>query len=144
YSFKDRYIFMGSIRRDGSSKFAPDNRYGNFPALSLAWRMSEEDFIKTLPWINDLKLRASYGVSGNDQFGNYAWQGQVTYNNLYTNVLIDAGAAGTGLALVPSSVENRILKWETNAQIIVGVDISVLNSRINLTADYFVRKTKDM
>jgi len=144
YSFKDRYIFMGSIRRDGSSKFAPDNRYGNFPALSLAWRMSEEDFIQKISWINDLKLRASYGVSGNDQFGNYAWQGQVTYNNLYTYGLIDAGAAGTGKALVPSSVENRNLKWETNAQTNVGVDISLLNSRINLTADYFVRKTKDM
>ncbi len=144
YSFRDRYIFMGSIRRDGSSKFAPDERFGYFPAVSAAWRMSEEDFIKNLSWINDLKIRTSYGISGNDQFGNYAWNGNVTYNSLYTYGPVDAGAAGSGKALLPSTIENRNLKWETNEQINVGVDVSVMGSRISLTADYFIRNTKNM
>ena len=144
YSFKDRYIFMGSIRRDGSSKFAPNNRFGYFPAASAAWRLSEEDFIKKTGWINDLKLRASYGISGNDQFGNYVWNGNVSYGNLYTYGPIAGGAAGSGIVLLPSSIENRNLKWETNEQINFAVDLSVFNNRIGLTAEYFIRNTKNM
>lgn len=144
YSYKDRYIFMGSVRRDGSSKFAPDQRYGYFPAVSLAWRLSEEDFIKKYSWINDLKLRASYGVSGNDQFGNYAWQGTVNYSNLYTYGPAALGAAGTGKVLIPSTLENRNLKWETNTQTNIGIDLSVFDNRITLVADYFVRNTENM
>jgi len=144
YSYKDRYILMGSVRRDGSSKFAPDQRYGYFPAISLAWRLSEEDFIKKISWIDDLKIRGSFGVSGNDQFGNYAWQGTVNYTDLYTYGPVGAGSSGTGKVLLPNSIENRKLKWETNEQTNIGVDLSVLGNRINLTADYFVRKTKNM
>lgn len=144
YAYKDRYLFMGSVRRDGSSKFAPDQRYGYFPAVSAAWRMSEESFIKNISWINDLKLRASYGVSGNDQFGNYVWQGTVNYNNLYTYGPTELGAIGTGKVLLPSTLENRKLKWETNTQTNIGIDFSVLDNRITLSADYFVRNTKNM
>jgi TonB-linked SusC/RagA family outer membrane protein len=137
-------MVMGSVRRDGSSKFAPDQRYGYFPAISVAWRASEEDFIKKYSWINDLKLRASYGVSGNDQFGNYAWRGTVNYSNLYTYGPAASGADGTGKILIPNTLENKKLRWETNEQIDFGIDLSVLGSRINLTADYFVRNTKNM
>lgn len=143
YSYADRYLFMGSIRRDGSSKFAPDQRYGYFPAVSAAWRLSEEDFMDKLSWLNDLKVRASFGVSGNDQFGNYAWRGTVSYDNLYTYGPTDLDA-GAGKVLLPSTFENPKLKWETNTQTNIGIDVSVLDNRINFTADYFIRKTKDM
>jgi TonB-linked SusC/RagA family outer membrane protein len=144
YSYKDRYILMGSVRRDGSSKFAPDQRYGYFPAISLAWRLSEEDFIKKIAWIDDLKIRTSFGVSGNDQFGNYAWQGTVRYSDLYTYGPVESGSSGTGKALIPSTIENNKLRWETNEQTNIGVDVGIVGNRINLTADYFIRKTKNM
>jgi len=144
YSYKDKYLLMGSIRRDGSSKFAPDNRWGIFPAISGGWRISKEPFMENSTWIDELKLRASYGVSGNDQFGNYAWQGKVSYGNLYTYGDPDSGGSGTGKALIPSSIENRNLKWEVNEQFDFGTDISIFGERINLSADYFIRKTKDM
>ena len=144
YDYKDKYIFMGSIRRDGSSKFAPAERWGIFPAISGAWRVAQEPFMGKFNWINEFKIRTSYGVSGNDQFGNYAWQGNVKYSSLYTYGPTSSGSAGTGKALVPSTIENSHLKWETNEQIDVGADISLFDNRINLTADYFIRKTKDM
>lgn len=141
YSYKDRYMVMGSVRRDGSSKFAPDQRYGYFPAISFAWRAIEESFIKKYSWINDLKVRASYGVSGNDQFGDYAWQGTVNYSNLYT---YGQPGLSAGKVLFPATIQNNNLKWETNEQFDIGVDLSVLDSRINFTADYFIRNTKNM
>jgi TonB-linked SusC/RagA family outer membrane protein len=144
YSYKDRYLFMASIRRDGSSKFAPSERWGIFPAVSGAWRISQESFMKNISWLDDLKFRISYGVSGNDQFGDYAWQGKVNYKDLYTYADPAAGGSGTGIALVPSTIENKNLKWEVNKQINIGTDISIFNDRINLTADYFIRETDDM
>ncbi|MEP7257857.1 MAG: SusC/RagA family TonB-linked outer membrane protein, partial [Flavitalea sp.] len=144
YSYKDKYILMGAVRRDGSSKFAPDSRWGTFPAVSAAWRISEESFMKKASWINDLKLRASFGISGNDQFGEYAWQGKVNYSNLYTYGPISGGGAGTVNTLNPATIENPALKWETNQQVDFGVDLSAFNNRVNITADYFIRDTKDM
>ncbi len=143
YSYKDKYLLMGSLRYDGSSKFAPSNRWGLFPALSGAWRVTEETFMKNLPSVNELKLRVSYGVSGNDQFGNYAWQGKVGYGNLYTYAPASLGGV-TEIALIPSSIENQNLKWETNAQTDFGVDLGLFKNRVNLTADYFIRKTSNM
>ncbi len=144
YSYKDKYMVMASLRRDGSSKFATEERWGFFPAISGAWRISQEPFMKNVKWVNELKLRTSYGVSGNDQFGNYAWQGTVDYSSLYTYGSTDSGSSGTGKALIPSTIENNKLKWETNTQINIGTDASMFDNRINLSADYFVRKTKDM
>ncbi len=144
YSYKNKYIFMASMRRDGSSKFAPDGRWGIFPAISGAWRLTEELFMKEFSWLNEFKLRASYGISGNDQFQNYAWQGTVAYNNLYTYAPVSDGGSGTGRVVEPSTIENKKLKWETNEQIDFGIDLGILNSRINLQADYFIRNTKDM
>jgi len=144
YSYNDKYIFMAALRRDGSSKFAPDVRWGTFPAISAAWRISQESFMEKASWVNELKLRASYGVSGNDQFGNYSWQGKVNYGRLYTYGPIAGGGAGTVNALEPSTIENKNLKWETNEQVNIGLDLSAANNRINLTADYFIRNTKDM
>lgn len=144
YDFKDKYILMASIRRDGSSKFAPNGRFGVFPAVSGAWRITQESFMKDIPFIDELKLRASYGLLGNDQFGDFEWNGTVTYSDIYTYGPTSGGGAGAAKVLMPSSIENQNLKWEVNEQTNFGVDFSGLENRVNLTLDYFVRNTKDM
>jgi TonB-linked SusC/RagA family outer membrane protein len=140
YDYKDKYLFMASVRRDGSSKFAPDNRYGIFPAVSFAWRATEESFMKSQNLFTDLKLRLSYGVSGNDQIGSYPWQGTATYGGF--QYLYGPGSAVT--SAYPSSIENPNLKWETNEQYDLGIDLSVLKNRIQLATDFYVRNTKDL
>ncbi len=143
YSYKDKYLLTGSIRRDGSSKFAPNNRYGIFPAVSAAWRITEESFMRNQQLFNDLKLRISYGVSGNDQIGNYAWQGKANYGEQY---LFGPGDLSNGAVTTeyPSTIENLNLKWETNTQYNTGIDVSILNNKIQLVADFYLRKTKDL
>jgi TonB-linked SusC/RagA family outer membrane protein len=140
YDYKDKYIFMASVRRDGSSKFAPGNRYGIFPAVSAAWRITEESFMKSQNLFDELKLRLSYGVSGNDQIGNYAWQGRANFGGF--QYIYGPGNALT--TAYPSSIENPNLKWETNEQYNVGIDFSILKNRIQLASDFYVRNTKDM
>jgi len=140
YDYKDKYLFMASVRRDGSSKFAPDNRYGIFPAISAAWRISEEQFMKSQNLFSDLKLRLSYGVSGNDQIGSYPWQGTANFGGF--QYIYGPGSAVT--TAYPSSIENPNLKWETNEQYDLGIDFSILNNRIQLASDFYVRNTKDM
>lgn len=144
YDYKDKYILMASMRRDGSSKFAPRERFGVFPAISGAWRISQESFMKDIKFVNELKVRASYGLSGNDQFGDFEWNGTVGYSDIYTYGPTASGGAGAVKALVPSSIENQNLKWEVNEQSNFGVDFMGFDNRINLTLDYFVRNTKDM
>lgn len=143
YDFNDKYMFMASIRRDGSSKFAPGNRYGVFPAVSAAWRISEESFMHASNLFSDLKLRLSYGVSGNDQIGNYAWQANYVYGDQY--IYGPAGQAeGAVTTVYPSSIENPNLKWETNEQYNAGLDFSILNDRIQLSSNFYIRNTKDL
>ncbi len=143
YDYNDKYLFMVSLRRDGSSKFAPGNRYGVFPAISAAWRVTGESFAKDINWLDELKIRTSYGISGNDQIGPYSWQGKLSYGGTYVY-----GPAGqtTGAAIIanPSSLENPKLKWETNEQYNLGIDLSIIKNRIGLTADYFVKNTRDL
>lgn len=143
YDFKDKYLFMASIRRDGSSKFAPGNRYGVFPAVSGAWRISEEPFMSSSELFSDLKLRLSYGVSGNDQIGNYAWQGNYNYGNqyIYGAPGVSEGAVTT---VYPTSIENPDLKWETNEQYNLGLDFTILNDRVQLSSNLYVRNTEDL
>lgn len=143
YDYDDRYIFMASLRRDGSSKFAPGSRYGIFPAVSAAWRVSEESFMQEQRLFDDLKLRLSYGISGNEQISNYLWQGAVSYGGQYLFGPSD-GSSGIMMTAYPASIENPTLKWETNEQYNVGLDFSILDNRVGLVADYYVRNTKDM
>lgn len=141
YDFREKYLLMASLRRDGSSKFAPGNRYGIFPAVSAAWRVNSEEFMKNHRWVDELKIRASYGVSGNDQIGSYSWQGKLSYGGLY--VYGPSGqTAGAVITASPSSLENPNLKWETNEQYNVGIDVSTFGNRVGLTADFFVRNTR--
>ena len=144
YDYKEKYLFMASVRRDGSSKFAPNNRYGVFPAISAAWRIIQEPFMQSQKTFDDLKFRLSYGVSGNDQIGNYTWQGNVNFGGsqyIYGPAGISDGPV---LTAYPTSVENPNLKWETNEQYNAGIDLAILNNRVQLTTDFYVRNTKDL
>jgi TonB-linked SusC/RagA family outer membrane protein len=132
YDYKDKYLASLAIRADGSSRFGPGNRFGYFPSLSGAWRITEEAFFKS-SLINDLKLRASIGLAGNEGIPDYQFLG-VWASTIYN------GSAG----VAPSQLGNPDLKWESTREINVGVDISLLEGRIQATADAYHKKTFDM
>lgn len=134
YNYQYKYLVSLTARYDGSSKFGVNNRYGFFPAASLSWRISQEDFMKSFSQINELKLRTSYGLTGNDgipDFSNLALFGG-GYNYL----------GQPGIATV--QLENPDLKWETTAQFNIGLDVAVLDERIALTLDYYNSQTSDL
>jgi len=134
YSYADKYNFDASLRRDGTSRFYKDNRWGNFWSVGANWRMSEEQFLKELEWINNLSLRASYGVQGNDVVNTlYAWQ------SFYTLGLPNANNNSSYL----SSLENRKLQWEKNANFNVGLETRLFN-RLDVTAEFYNRHTYDL
>jgi TonB-dependent starch-binding outer membrane protein SusC len=134
YVFMDKYLLTASIRRDASSRFGTNNRWGTFPAISAAWRLSKESFMEPIGFINDLKIRGSWGLSGNASFSNF---GSLSLISPGYNYLQNPGVA-------PTQIGNPDLSWEATEQADVGIDISLLNNRITLVADYFVRNTKDI
>ncbi len=135
YTLMDRYLFTGSLRVDGSSRFGPDNRYGWFPSLALGWDLAQEDFLKGMDAISALKLRASWGQIGNDKIGAYPAVAQVTGNLNY--VLGDQLVIGAA----PVALANPQVKWETTTQTNVGVDAALFRGRIEGTVDYYNRTT---
>jgi TonB-linked SusC/RagA family outer membrane protein len=137
YNFKERYLLTATARMDGSSKFGSSNRYAFFPSVGLAWRMSEESFIKSLQFVSNLKPRLSFGVTGNSETGPYASQGGL---QSYTVIFSGAQASGTGVR----ALANPELKWEKTAQLNGGVDIGLLDGRINMEIDVYYKKTTDM
>ncbi len=139
YIYNRKYLFEVNVRRDGSSKFGQSKRYANFPSASAGWRLSEEKFLRNVSWISDLKLRASWGITGNDNIGNYIFD--QTYNAgldyfLGTNTVVSAVAL-TRLA-------NPTITWETVKQYDIGLDAELLNNRLSITADYFKRTSTDV
>lgn len=136
YGFMDRYYIDGSWRTDGSSRFYRDNRWGNFWSVGASWRISNEPFMSgTSTWLNNLTLKVSYGVQGNDNLGTYyAWQG--LYNYTWANGS-EAGAFATRL-------ENMDITWEKNANLNTGIEASLFGGRLGITAEYYNRKTRDM
>jgi len=140
WSIRDRYLFMASLRRDGSSRFGPDNQWGVFPALSAAWRLSEEEWFGSRWNVSDLKLRLSWGVNGSQAFGNY----------LYVPTYTPSGAQATYQfgnqfvsTLRPSAVDPNI-KWEETSSLNFGVDFGFLNDRITGTIDMYSKTTDDL
>ena len=131
YDYANRYYFQASFRRDASSRFHPDNRWGNFWSASFAWDITKEKWFKA-SWVNMLKLKASYGEQGNDQISNY----------LYTNIY-DIVNAGGHPAAVPSSMGNKDISWEKQGNFNAGFDFEFFNGRLGGTVDYFYRKTTD-
>ncbi|SEW35253.1 TonB-linked outer membrane protein, SusC/RagA family [Chitinophaga arvensicola] len=144
YAYKDKYFLSGSIRRDGSSKFRGKNKFSTFPSAAVGWKLSEEPFLKNTNIFNNLKLRGSWGLTGNQGINPYA-----TYS-AYTTNLDDAGtvfngASGkivSGIAL--GNPGNPELKWETTEQINAGLDVEIFQGAVTFTADYFVKKTRDL
>lgn len=136
YSYKDKYLLTATVRRDGSSRFGKDNRFGTFPSASVAWRISNEEFFNVPP-VNDLKLRASYGISGNQNIGNYPFASvlQTVQYNFNGNIVN---------AVVPLMMPNPFVRWEEVHQSNIGLDAAILNNRINLTVDAYVRNTDRM
>ncbi len=138
YSFDDKYLVTANLRIDGSSAFGPDKRWGYFPSFSAGWRISNEDFFKNVTFVNDLKIRAGWGLVGNDQIANYAYLGRVGSGANYPF----GGVAQPGT--FPASIENLSLKWEESAQTNIGLDVSFLNNKIALTVDAYIKNTKDL
>lgn len=138
YGYKDKYLASAAIRRDGSSKFAENNRFGYFPSFSAGWVLSEEPFIRDLNIFSNLKLRGSWGKTGSEAVGPYstfsAYSGR---NASFTN-----SAHVTGIAI--GNIGNLDLQWETTEQKNAGLEIGVMNGRLNFTAEYFVKDTRDL
>ena len=137
YDYKDKYYLTATIRRDGSSRFGDGNKYGTFPSASAAWRISEETFLQQSTLINDLKLRVGYGVTGNQNIGNYSFAS--AYN---TNLYNFNGVFVT--AAVPTVLPNSNVKWESQKQFNVGVDATLFNNFMDITVDGYVKNTEDM
>ena len=139
YDYDGKYLAEFNLRRDGSSKFNSQNRYGNFPSASVGWRISRENFMQSISFINNLKLRASWGVSGNDRIGNYIYA--QTYNPGIDYVLGDDNTV-TGVAL--TSLANPSIKWEETEQYDIGLDLGMFNNKLDIVADYFNRNSTDI
>jgi len=146
YKFMDKYLITGTVRRDGSSRFAPGHQYGIFPSGSVAWRVKNESFLKDVQSIYDLKIRASYGSVGN-QFGINPFQ----YLSQYTSGGAQASANNVGYpfnkiyqpGLVISALPNPNLKWETSNQTDIGFDLGLLGGNLNVTVDYYKKDSRD-
>ncbi len=140
YSYDSRYLFTVSFRTDGSSKFADAHRWAYFPSGAVAWRLVEESFMKDISWLSDAKIRAGYGLTGNNRVGDFAYlsslqqfphSGYVFGNNVTPGI-------------ISSNLGNDELKWETTAQTDIGIDLGFFKNRIMLTADYYKKNTKDL
>ena len=139
YIFNDKYIFTLTGRADGSSRFGDNNKWGFFPSGALAWRVSNENFMKPIRFINDLKLRTSYGMTGNQEIGLY---NSISRFSAVQGVMGNPLVAYVGY--VPTSLANPNLKWEINKQFDFGLDLAVLNNKFTLTADYYQKRTDDL
>jgi TonB-linked SusC/RagA family outer membrane protein len=137
YNYNSKYYLTASFRTDGSSRFGKDKKYGLFPSAAVAWRISDENFMKDISQLSELKLRGSYGVTGNNNIGNYDHLATILYDT-YTF----GGVAVGGYA--PNRVANPELTWETQEQFNVGVDISLFKKRISLTVDNFKSKNTNL
>ena len=139
YSYQNKYLFTATIRRDGSSKFGKNNRYGYFPSFSLGWNVAEEKFMENVHWLDQLKLRGGYGVLGNQEIDNYQYSSTIT-----TGINYKDGNGGLLQGAFPKNFANPDIKWEETAMTNVGIDFMAFNNRLSLTADYYVKNTKDI
>ncbi|WP_421876628.1 SusC/RagA family TonB-linked outer membrane protein [Marinoscillum sp.] len=137
YSFQNKYLVSAALRADGSSKFGAQNRWGNFPSISAGWVISEESFMADLPTVSFLKLRASYGITGNNNVGNYTQYASVVSTNNPFNDVLYGGKSLAGL-------NNEGLGWERTAQTDIGVEVGLFNDRVSFSYDYYSKMTTDL
>jgi TonB-dependent starch-binding outer membrane protein SusC len=142
YDFNGKYLLGASFRRDGSSRFAPGNQWGNFPSVSAGWRVSEEYFMKDISWLSELKIRGSYGLVGNNNAGgDYPTQATLSNNNYYE---FDKGTSMQTQGYTINSLANVDLQWETTEMTNIGLDVGLIQNKVTLSAEYFNNLTEDM
>lgn len=137
YSFQDKYLLSASFRREGSSRFGVNNKWGNFPSVSAGWRISEEPFMPDLSWLSNLKLRASYGITGNNAIGNYP-----SLSGMNSANYILGGSYAPGVVI--GSFANSQLGWEKSDALDVGLDLSLFNNQFVVTAEFYNKITNSM
>ena len=143
YDFAGKYLLTANIRRDGSSKFGPTNKYGVFPSASIGWRLSEESFMKSLTFLDDLKLRASIGSVGNQNIPNFKYLS--TYSNDGGTFQYVVGANKNPVsAIYADNIGDPNIRWEKSTQTNIGIDAAFLNNKFTLTTDYYVKKLSDL
>lgn len=143
YDFKGKYLINANVRRDGSSNFGPQNKYGTFPSASVGWRISEEAFMQNISVINDFKIRGSYGTVGNQNIGQFRYLS--TFGNDGGNRQYTLGTGqGSVNAVYPNNFGNPFIRWEKSTQANIGFDATFLNEKFTLTTDYYVKKISDM
>ena len=140
YTFRDRYLLTLSVRRDGSSRFGPNNQWGTFPAAAVAWRIGDEAFMDRAGWVSDLKLRASWGVNGNQSFGDYQWVSSYLFGDQFARVQFGDDFVTT---IRPSAVDPNI-KWEETTSWNLGMDYSLFDDRLSGAVEYYVKETDDL
>ena len=137
YAFDEKYLFTAAFNREASSRFGSNNRWGSFPSASVGWRVSKESFFPKTNWIDDLKLRASYGITGNNNIGNYTPQANInTSNYVLGNTVVPGATIG--------SFPNQNLGWEQSRQLDIGLDLVMLKGKLSFTAEYYRKLTTDM
>ncbi len=144
YSYKDRYMVTATVRRDGSSKFGPGNRWGTFPSASIAWRASEEEFIKDLGIFSNLKLRAGWGQTGNANLNTTDALPQLSTSGVSYDFFDANNDYEQIVGLAQTREIDQYLRWEANEQTNIGLDLGFLGGSLNVTLDYYVRDTKDL
>ncbi len=150
YTFSDKYLLTLNVRRDGSSKFGPDRKWGTFPSAAIAWRLSEESFMKGISWMDNFKIRASYGVLGNQNIDNFL------YLNTYNSIDPDNSAGSNPLAYTLGTSQSKVIgtdaknianpsiHWEESRQTDIGLDLFILNGKLSIVADYYKKDLVDL
>lgn len=141
YNFKEKYLLEANIRRDGSSKFGPQNKFGVFPSFSAGWNVSQENFFKSIPYLSTLKLRASTGKLGSDNIGDYIFQ--KTYLSRFTSYSYSPGGE-KNIGFYVGKFPNAEVKWEEVNMHNIGIDISAFTNKLSLSVDYYIKDTKDL
>ncbi|MCB0528857.1 MAG: SusC/RagA family TonB-linked outer membrane protein, partial [Saprospiraceae bacterium] len=137
YAFNNRYLIAASLRRDGSSRFGPETKWGVFPSVSAGWRISEENFMKSVDFVSSLKLRGSWGISGNNGIGDYSHVSILSFDNYSFGGSLAPGQ-------VPSNFANQNLSWEESETIDIGLDFGLFNNRIFASLDYYTKRNRDL
>lgn len=140
YTLMDRYLFTATIRADGSSKFGPNNRWGYFPSAAVGWRINKENFLKNATWLNNLKLRGSWGITGNDKIMDNVAYALATQSDEFHAIFNGQVSPGVGI----TNASNPDVKWENNIQTDFGIEMAVLDNRLTFEFDLFNRKTEDL
>lgn len=143
YDFKGKYLFSASVRRDGSSNFGPGNKYAVFPAFSAGWNVSDEAFMQSINWISLLKVRASFGQTGNQNVPAFAYLQRINTGIQYP-FGDNSGPSGANTGAAPTSTKNPDLRWERNQQANIGIDVGFFKNRLSLNADVYRRSSRDL